>query len=634
MTISLGRRLASSRPLPAAGLLLLLLTGPASADDFQLDNLKLDFGKFVLSIPKLDVKGAPLDRESFRALLMSSTRGASADGVAGAIAGASQAVQPGESVIARLGKLNAAEISAPSLVMEQTFGPQKQVTTYRNIKFSDIREGRIGRGESSDGTIKVEGGATGPMSGEIKRTSFEVLDLMQIARVFSDKAKSGETTPLQPIIGKMELDGYVLDLGEQGRMSAGKASMRDFKARVASEPMGELLARFAELSEESEKAARNLNSKEDPAVSEARDRKMLVAMAEIFDAVDYGSGEIRDIVMSLKTPPKPGAKAEPVDMRLSRIAFGEDAPEKSGVAIEGLQFEGGGAKGVVGLIGYSGFSLEGVIREIKAVAASTVDVKTLDFRRFIPKLGTVKMSGVQMSVPQDGKRGRPAGPPMQIGLGGFELKAGEQLNGIPTDMTLTLDKITFPVVESADNPAAKDLLAMGYRNIDLSAKLSLAWQEASKEFAIRTLSLGGAGMARLDATGTLGNIGKEIFTGDLALAQVALLGATAKTVEFKLQNLGLAEKLIENEAKKSKRKVEDVRREYGMMASLGLAAILGPSDGAKALANAVARFVAKPGTLTVKATAKTPAGLGLADVIALGEPTEIFEKIDVNATAE
>lgn len=634
MTISLGRRLASSRPLPAAGLLLLLLTGPASADDFQLDNLKLDFGKFVLAIPKLDVKGAPLDRESFRALLMSSTRGASADGVAGAIAGASQAVQPGESVIARLGKLNAAEISAPTLVMEQTFGPQKQVTTYRNIKFSDIREGRIGRGESSDGTIKVEGGATGPMSGEIKRTSFEVLDLMQIARVFSEKAKSGETTPLQPIIGKMELDGYVLDLGEQGRMSAGKASMRDFKARVASEPMGELLARFAELSEESEKAARNLNSKEDPAVSEARDRKMLVAMAEIFDAVDYGSGEIRDIVMSLKTPPKPGAKAEPVDMRLSRIAFGEDAPEKSGVAIEGLQFEGGGAKGVVGLIGYSGFSLEGVIREIKAVAASTVDVKTLDFRRFIPKLGTVKMSGVQMSVPQDGKRGRPAGPPMQIGLGGFELKAGEQLNGIPTDMTLTLDKITFPVVESADNPAAKDLLAMGYRNIDLSAKLSLAWQEASKEFAIRTLSLGGAGMARLDATGTLGNIGKEIFTGDLALAQVALLGATAKTVEFKLQNLGLAEKLIENEAKKSKRKVEDVRREYGMMASLGLAAILGPSDGAKALANAVARFVAKPGTLTVKATAKTPAGLGLADVIALGEPTEIFEKIDVNATAE
>lgn len=634
MTISPGRRLASSRPLPAAGLLLLLLGSPAFAADFQLDNLKLDFGKFVVSIPKLDVKGTPLDRDSFRALLLSGTSATPAGGVAGAIAGTSQAVQSGESAIARLGKLTASEMSAPTLVMEQNFGPQKQVTTYRNIKFSDISEGRIGRGESSDGSIKVEGAATGPMNGEIKRTSFEVLDLMQIARIFGEKAKPGETAALQPIIGKIDQDGYVLDLGEQGKITAGKASIRGFKARVAAEPMGELLTRIAVLSDESEKASRDLNSKEDPALSEARERKLLLAMAEIFDAVDYGSGEVRDLVMALKTPPKPGAKAEPVDMRVQRIAFGEDAPDKSGVAIEGLQFEGSGAKGVIGLIGYSGFSLEGVIREVKAIANSAVDIKTLDFRRFIPKLGTVKMSGVQMSVPQDGKRGRPAGAPIQVGLGSFELKAGEQLNGIPTDMTLSLDKITFPIVESADNPAAKDLLAMGYRNIDLSAKLSLAWQEASKEFAIRTLSLGGAGMARLDATGMLGNIGKEVFTGDLALAQVALLGATAKNVELKLQNLGLAEKLVENEAKKSKRKVDDVRREYGMMASLGLAAILGPSDGAKALANAIARFVAKPGTLTVKATAKTPTGLGLADVIALGEPTEIFDKIDVDATAE
>jgi len=631
MTISPGRRLASSRPLSATALLLVLLASPAYAADLQLDNVKLDLGKFVLSIPKLEVKGTSLDRESFLALFQGS---APAGGVAGAIAGASQAVQPGESVIARLGRLDASEISAPTLVMEQNFGPQKQVTTYRNIKFSDIREGRIGRGESSDGTIKVEGGATGPMNGEIKRTSFETLDLMQIARVFAEKAKPGETAPLQPVIGKIEQEGYSLDLGEQGKMTAGKASLRGFKARVSSEPMGELMTRIAVLSNESEKASRDLNSKEDPTVSEARDRKLLLAMAAIFDAFDYGSGELRDIVMALKAPPKPGAKPEPVDMRIARVAFGEDTPDKSGAAIEGLQFEGSGAKGTIASISYSGFSFEGVLKEVKALGDAAVDLKTLDFRRFIPKLGTVKMAGVQMTVPQDGKRGRPAGPPIQVGLGSFELKAGEQVNGIPTDMALTLDKITFPIVESADNPAAKDLLAMGYRNIDLSAKLALAWQEASKEFAIRTLSLGGAGMARLDATGMLGNIGKEVFSGDLALAQVALLGATAKNVELKLQNLGLAEKLIENEAKKSKRKVEDVRREYGMMASLGLAAILGPSDGAKTLANAIARFVAKPGTLTVRATSKTPAGLGLADVITLGEPNEIFEKIDVQATAE
>lgn len=611
MTISPGRRLASFRPLSTTALMLVLLAGQASAADLQLDNIKLDLGKFALSIPKLEVKGTPLDRDSFLAIFQAS----------------------GDNPVDKLSKLTADEIIAPTLTVQVNIGPEKQVTTYRDVKLSDIREGRIGLTVSSGGSIKTEGGVNGPISGEFKRNSSEAFDLVQAARLFTSKAAPGETSPMRPIVGRMEIDGYSLDLGEQGKMTAGKATLSGFKARVTSEPMVELMARISALSEESEKASRDLNSKEDPAISQARDRKLLIAMAEVFDAVDAGSGEIRDIAMALKTPPKPGAKAEPVDMRFSRIAFGENTPEKSGFVIEGLQFEGSGSKGTIGSLGYSGFSFESVLREVRAIS-DTTDLKTLDFRRFIPKLGTIKMSGMQMTVPQDGKRGRPAGAPIQIGLGSFELKAGEQVNGIPTDMALTLDKITFPIVESADNPAAKDLLAMGYRNIDLSAKLALAWQEASKEFAIRTLSLGSAGMVKLDATGMLGNIGKEVFSGDLALAQVALLGATAKNVELKLQNLGLAEKLIENEAKKSKRKVEDVRREYGMMASLGLAAILGPSDGAKALANAVARFVAKPGTLTVKANAKTATGLGLADVITLGDPTEIFDKIDVQATAE
>ncbi|KUL94822.1 hypothetical protein DK26_18355 [Bosea sp. WAO] len=616
MTILPSQRLRRARPLPAAGLLLLLLAGTASAEDFQLDNVRLDLGQFVLTIPKLDVKGTSLDRAAFQAIFQAA---------------------PGsnESPVARMSRLTATEISAPSLVMEQNFGPQKQITTYRDIRFSEIREGKIARGEAKAGTIKVEGSTTGQMNGEILRTSFEGLDLTQIARVFAEKAAPGTEPAMQTVIGRIEQDGYTLDLGELGKVSGGKAAMRNFKARVGAEPMGELMTRIVTLGEESEKAAKDLNSKEEPAVTEARDRQMLLATLALFDSIDYGSGEIRDLVMAIKTPPKPGAKPEAVDLRISRIAFGEDAPEKSGLVMEGLKFEGGGGKGAIASAGYFGFSLENTIKELrKALAEPDFDPSADDLRRFIPKLGTIRLSGIQITAPQEGKRGAAPLPPIEVGLGTFELRHGEQVNGIPTNMALTLDKLTIPVVESASNPSAKDLLAMGYRTLDLSAKLDLAWQEASKEFAIRALSLGGAGMAKLEATGTLGNVGKEVFSADLALAQVALLGATAKNLDIKLQNLGLAEKLIENEARKSKRKVEDVRREYGTIASLGLAAILGPSDGAKALASAIARFVAKPGLLSVSATAKAPNGLGLADVITLADPTEIFEKIDVKANAE
>jgi hypothetical protein len=190
-----------------------------------------------------------------------------------------------------------------------------------------------------------------------------------------------------------------------------------------------------------------------------------------------------------------------------------------------------------------------------------------------------------------------------------------------------------PIVEGSDNPAAKDMIAMGIRSLVLSAKLDLAWEAAKNEIAIRSLSLGSAGLVQLDASGTLGNVTKDLFSSDLALAQVAMLGATARGLQVKLQNFGLAEKLIENEARKSKRKVEEVRQQYAMIANLGLAAILGPSDAAKTLTAAVSRFVAKPGTLSVAASARSQNGLGLADVITMTEPTEIFDKIDLKADA-
>ena len=51
-------------------------------------------------------------------------------------------------------------------------------------------------------------------------------------------------------------------------------------------------------------------------------------------------------------------------------------------------------------------------------------------------------------------------------------------------------------------------------------------------------------------------------------------------------------------------------------------------------ASAASRFVAKPGTLTIDASAKSPTGLGLADVLTISQPTEIFDKIDVKAEAQ
>uniref|UniRef100_A0A9E7ZYA4 AsmA-like C-terminal domain-containing protein n=1 Tax=Bosea sp. NBC_00436 TaxID=2969620 RepID=A0A9E7ZYA4_9HYPH len=597
----------------ALAFVLMSFAAPAWAADFQLDNVKIDLGKLVINAPKIAIKGSTLEKDAFLALFT----GASAS----------------EPAAARAAKLNAAEISAPELSLVQTVGDQKQTTVYRDIRLTDIREGKIGHGESASGSITADGAATGPMKGELKRTAFDAFDLRQIARVLTEKAAAGTNEAMLPIIGNFEQDGYNLDMGKAGKMSLGRTTARGFAAKVGPEPLLDVFSRLAKASEEVESKQGDKKAKDaekSPAKTDA-ERQLGLSMLALFDMFEYGSGEARDLVMNISAPPKAGAKAEAVDMRIARMAFGENTPAKSGFAMEGLQFRSGEAKGGVDSISYSGFKFGSVIGELRAVLNEPdKPIEEVDFRRFIPTLGTVRLAGISIDAPAiiTGKE------PVKISLGSFEIKAGEQLNGIPTSLAVTIDKLVTPVSEATGNPAAKDMIAMGIRSLDLSAKLDLAWEAAKNEIAIRTLSFGSAGLAQIEASGTLGNVTKDLFASDLALAQVAALGATARNLQVKVQNFGLVEKLIENEARKSKRKADEVRQQFTMVASLGLAAILGPSDGAKSVAAAASRFVAKPGTLTVAANAKSATGLGLADVITMTEPTEIFDKIDLKADAQ
>lgn len=617
-------------------IVLLTLAPPALAADFEIDNLRLDFGKFVVRAPKVAVKGSALEREAFVSLFNSAT---------------------GESATARINRLNAAEISAPELTLEQSMGPQKQVTTYRDIRFSDVRDGKIGSGEAASGTITVEGAATGPMKGDLKRTSFEGFDLRQTVRVMTEKAAPGTEEPALPLFRSFVQEGYALDMGAGGKMTLGRMAGRDFKARVGPEPLAEVMTRIVEQAEADQKALKDPRPREDDPAQRAAEKRMGLSVLTLFDMIDYGSGEMRDLAMTVATPPdapagkpqagkagttkpqagkpQPGksqaAKPETVDIKIARIGFGEDTPAKSGFAVEGLQFAGGGARGLIDSISYSGFSFASVIRELRAeLAKPESDTDSIDFRRFVPTIGTIRLTGISIDAPPI----LPGHEPIKLALGTFELKAGEQLNGIPTSLALTIDRLVTPVTEGTGNPAARDLIAMGIRSLDLSAKLDLAWAAARNEIDIRSLSLGSAGLIQFDASGSLGNVTKDLFSSDLALAQVAALGATVRKIEAKLQNSGLIEKLIENEARKAKSRPEALRQQYAMMATLGLSAILGPSDAAKTLTAAVSRFVAKPGTLTVEASAKSGSGLGLADVITLSDPTEILDKIDLKATAE
>ncbi|MGL4975129.1 MAG: hypothetical protein ACRC56_07525 [Bosea sp. (in: a-proteobacteria)] len=583
----------------------------AQAADHVLDNVNLDLGIFMLKAPKIEVKDTPLDRTAVMALFDANAS---------------------ESAVSRLSKLNAAQIVIPEIVLTQKIGTQEQNTAYRDVKLNGIVAGRIADGTFGSATSTTVDPTLGKIEGKLGLMKVAGIDITHLLRVMTEKAPAGEKPPMKPLYAFYEVDGYEMKLGALGSLTMGKMVGRDLAARQSAEPWGVLFTRLSEAAK-NVKVDANKGKKKDEPFSET-DRVMLLAIMSLMDDISFGSGEAHDLRMAMSMPPVGNKPAEKLDFGIKSMIMKMDGPT-SEFRLDGVSTKAAGADVKVASYGFTGFSLSPMFKALGEVLAKPgADFDSIDPKKLIPTLGTMRIAGLEADVPQEAKRGRPAQPNIKFGVKLFELGAANQVNGIPTALRFKVDNLTAPVIDTGDNPGVKDLLAMGYKTLDLSALMDLEWLQGSSELAIKSLDVSAANMISLTSKGTLGNITKDVFSGDTALMQVAMLGATAKELSLTLRNSGFIEKVLANEAKKAGTKPEELQKQVAMMATVGLASILGPSDGAKQLAAALSRFAAKPGSLSVSAKTKSGSGLGLADVIAISDPSAIFEKLDVKATAE
>ena len=87
----------------------------------------------------------------------------------------------------------------------------------------------------------------------------------------------------------------------------------------------------------------------------------------------------------------------------------------------------------------------------------------------------------------------------------------------------------------------KELAALGYKELDLSWLTAASWNAATNELQLRELSMRGANMGSTNLRATIGGVTKDVFSADNAMAIVALLGATVKNADFRIENGGLVE---------------------------------------------------------------------------------------------
>ena len=600
-TIYLSRFLGIAATL---GLTVGLTLGSARAADISLSNLRYDFGVISITIPKLDVRGTDLTEAQLRGIL---------DGTG-----------PGDPV-ARISQLQATSASIPELVLEQDIAGTKQKVVYRDISMETIAAGVISRIRAAGLSADVGDKAGGAGQMRIGEMVAEGVDLPVSARALTGSVPDPLAVPLTPLYRTVTYRDYVMDLPlDAGQISIARVTGREAKARPGKEPLLTAMRSVLDMAEK-QKAEGGKKAEPSPA-----DMAMIARVFSFFDNFEYGVMDAEGFKGTFK------AGKDPATFSIARLRF-SDQPQQGGFAMSDLSINAGPAKVSLAEFEMRDFGYRDSFRALAAMLErGDMSAMMSEYWKLIPKLGTIRIGGFNLEAP-DTSGPRRQGPPeiIRASVKSMELGFGQQVDGIPTAVRFGAEEVAAPLPASSRESAVRDLLAMGYKDVNLSWLADLAWVQDKEQLQIKALNLSGKNMAAVAFAGQLGNVSKDAFSTDTALAQVAWLSATAQRLTMTFENLGGIEKVVAREAGKANKTPEALRREWGTIAAVGLPAILGDSAGAKAITAAVSRFVARPGKLGIDLQSRSPAGIGVADAVqVMGAPQALFDKIEVQARAE
>jgi hypothetical protein len=569
-----------------------------SPDVFSLENVSFTFGSVSYEAKRIEFSGVTSSRAEIEALFSSASS---------------------EPMAIRLARINAKQISVPEARVKQKIGKETQTTTYRNTVLSDIAQGRIAS-TVIEATAMEATSAGGSTLFSYGRTLLSDLDLPALATLYETKADAA-SAPLTKIYGAFSIDNIeVVDSSADATIRIARISGRDFMGRPTKDSWTGTMGLFADLADK-----KKLSSED-----EAR---LIPAFADFANAFEIGFAEATGI--EVRENGKQKGKASPVTGRISRVAYtGATGSAPADVRLEELEFSDSENRVKVDALSLKGFSFAPSVDGLKALQGKSFDdIDAATVRTLIPTIGTLRLSGVEIDgLSKDGAEKKPER--VDVKIGDFEFTADKPVNGIPTNIRIEQKNASITLPSNSSDDLITELLALGYQTMDGSFVVAANWNEATSEIVLKEISLRWQDMGTLVLTGLLGNVDKDIFNADTAIASVALMGAKAKSLDITVENKGLFERYLAKAAKEQKTSPEALRQTYASAAAVVMPALIGNSEQAQALSQTIARFIAQPGKLTINATPKHASGFGLADALLLSEPREALEKLSITAKAE
>ncbi|HRK24701.1 MAG TPA: hypothetical protein PLQ11_07080 [Beijerinckiaceae bacterium] len=587
------------------------LVAPAfaqSGGSYVIEGLKVEQPLVSVSIPSIQIDGASIGKDEWLKLFTFDA-----------------------GLPARLKDLNVAAARVPLIEIRGTLKAGDTLAySLNDNRIENVRAGKAERIVTGSGSYSST--STGmKQEGVIKQWEMRGLDLAQTARVWFNTASDGEKP--SPLYESYLLEGMtstaqgevVMNI-DISKVTSGAVRMRPLKGRSLAAIVTDLMA-FAEKNKDKKNTDK---SAADKALEAELGRNVLPALVEVMDSFedDGTSGENMRFVVGEKAKP-----AATVSIAKFSGSYGSSTVP-SGFLLSDLAVKSGDYTAKLAQFGISGFSYAPTLRGMaEAMASGDSDFSRIDPRKLMPRFGSYTLKGFELEgpAPKSPKGVKPERFALKVGQ--FAMAARDEVKGIPTNISLVLDNLAMTLPETPSEDWMKSIKALGYSSVDVSAKIAAAWNEARKEVAISDISFGGAQMGQIKLSGTLGNIGRDLFEADAAMAQVALMGITAKSASLKVDNAGMAEKLIAMQARQQGRKPDELRSELGMMAAMGIPALLGPSDEAKMIAGAIAKFLAKPKGLSIDLAARNAMGIGMPDMVMASDPQKALGLVTVKASA-
>ncbi|HTJ01842.1 MAG TPA: hypothetical protein VL492_03550 [Methylovirgula sp.] len=226
---------------------------------------------------------------------------------------------------------------------------------------------------------------------------------------------------------------------------------------------------------------------------------------------------------------------------------------------------------------------------------------------------------------------RPEGTPNHFQLSHFELTSHDPVDGIPTHSQARMDHFTFSVAGLKDSELSK-VHALGYDKVDLSSQFESHFEPTTHAFTLDGWSLTGTDMGALHLGAQLDQVSSGLFSPDQTVVEAAAVKVLLRQLDVKVDNAGLFDKIVADQAKRESKTPEAVKAEITQAISTNIPAILNNGRGTDVLVAALTKFVANPKNLRIGI--KAPDGIGALDTVLIKDPATLLQKLEITATAD